>query len=167
MTFGTILIMGVSGSGKSTVGRELAERLGRPFLDADDLHSPANKAKMAAGIPLTDADRAPWLRHIADWLAERRAAGEPGVLACSALKRAYRDELRVGDPDLRIAFLTGDSDLLAQRITARHGHFFPARLLQAQLADLEVPGPDEHAITVSIGQPPTKIVDSIVEVHAG
>jgi carbohydrate kinase (thermoresistant glucokinase family) len=167
MTSGTILVMGVSGSGKSTVGRALATRLGRPFLDADDLHPPANVAKMSAGIPLTDADRAPWLRRISQWLADRRAAGEPGVLACSALKRAYRDRLRATEPGLRIAFLAGEPDLLAERLGARHGHFFPARLLQAQLADLEVPGPDEHAMIVFIGQSAEEIVDSIAEGHAG
>jgi gluconokinase len=167
MTPATILVMGVSGSGKSTVGRALATRLGRPFLDADDLHPPANVAKMSAGVPLTDADRAPWLRRIGLWLADRRAGGEPGVLACSALKRAYRDQLRAAEPDLRIAFLAGEPDLLSDRLGARHGHFFPARLLRAQLADLEVPGPDEHSMTVSIGQSPQKIVNSIVEAYAG
>jgi len=167
MTSGTILVMGVSGSGKSTVGRELAARLGLPFLDADDLHPPANVAKMHAGEPLTDADREPWLRRISQWLADQRKAGEPGVLACSALKRSYRDQLRAADPDLRIVFLDGSFDLLHERLGGRHGHFFPARLLQAQLADLEVPGPDENAVTVSIGQTPAKIVDSIAEAHAG
>jgi len=167
MTPGTILVMGVSGSGKSTVGRELAARLRRRFLDADDLHPSANVAKMKAGEPLTDADRAPWLRLIGQWLADQRAKGEPGVLACSALKRSYRDQLRTADPYLRIVFLDGSPDVLRERLAARHGHFFPARLLHAQLADLEVPGPDEHAATVSIGQSPTKIVDSIAEAYAG
>ncbi len=124
-----VLVMGVSGCGKTTVGRLLATRLDWPFLDADDLHPPANVAKMAAGIPLTDADRAPWLAMVAAWMAERRAAGEPGVVACSALKRAYRDTLRASDPDLRLVFLEGERELLAERLTHRHGHFFPQRLL--------------------------------------
>lgn len=157
-----VLVMGVSGSGKTTVGEELAGRLGWPFLDADDLHPAANVAKMAAGTPLTDADRLPWLRRVAEWIAHRREARESGVLGCSALKRAYRDQLRAADPGLFVVYLQGQRDLLAKRVSARHGHFFPARLLDAQLADLEEPAPDEHAMTVSIGQSPEKIVDSVV-----
>ena len=161
-TSNRVLVMGVSGCGKTTVGRLLATRLDWPFLDADDLHPPANVAKMASGIPLTDADRAPWLGMVAAWIAERRAAGEPGVVACSALKRAYRDTLRAADPELRLVFLEGERELLAERLAHRHGHFFPQRLLTAQLEDLEEPTPDENPIAVPIGLKPDEIVDEIV-----
>jgi gluconokinase len=154
--------MGVSGSGKSTIGVALAHRLGWAFVDADSLHSPANVAKMAAGTPLDDADRRPWLEDVADWIARRRAAGEPGVVACSALKRAYRDRLRAADPDLRVVHLRGTRDELDARLAQRRGHFFPAALLDAQLADLEAPGPDENAIEVHIGDSVGATVESVL-----
>src|SRR5687768_11947005 len=118
--------MGVSGSGKSTIGEALARRAGWSFLDGDRAHSPANVAKMAAGIPLDDADRQPWLREIADWIAKRRASGERAVVACSALKRAYRDLLRGADPDLRLVYLKGEREQLETRLAQRRDHFFPA-----------------------------------------
>lgn len=154
--------MGVSGSGKSTVGELIAARADWPLLDADTLHSPANVAKMAGGTPLTDDDRWPWLDQIAAWLAARRRAGEPGVVACSALKRVYRDRLRAADPDLRFVYLDTDAATLVQRLERRRGHFFPRALLDGQLADLQPPGEDEHAIIVPSGQSPSVQVDSVM-----
>jgi carbohydrate kinase (thermoresistant glucokinase family) len=157
-----VLLMGVSGSGKSTIGRLLAEHTGWPFEDADRLHTESSVAKMHAGIPLTDADRWPWLRAVADWIAQRHAAGGPGIIGCSALKRAYRDLLRTADPQLRIVYLKGDPALLRERLSHRHGHFFPAILLSAQLDDLEEPGPDEHPVTVPIGQTPERTTQAVL-----
>jgi gluconokinase len=149
------VVMGVAGSGKSTVGALLAARLGVPFADGDAFHPPANRAKMAAGTPLTDADRAPWLDAIAAWLDAHGRC----VVACSALRRAYRDRLR--RPDVCFVYLHGSRELLASRIAARTAHFFPPKLLDSQLADLEPPAPDENAITVSIELPPEAIVEAI------
>ncbi len=154
--------MGVSGSGKSTIGRLLAERTGWPFEDADLLHPPANVAKMHAGVPLTDADRWPWLQVVAAWIAQRHAAGGPGIMGCSALKRSYRDLLRTADPYLRVVYLQGEPGLLHERLMHRHGHFFPSALLSAQLDDLEEPGPDEHPVIVPIGQSPDRTTDAIL-----
>jgi carbohydrate kinase (thermoresistant glucokinase family) len=159
-----VLVMGVSGSGKTTVGRLLAKRAGWPFLDADELHTSESIAKMAAGNPLTDADRGPWLDRVASWIAERHAAGEPGVVACSALKRPYRDLLRRADPNLQLVYLRSDRDVLADRLAHRHGHFFAPVLLAAQLTDLDEPGPDEHPITVEIGQSPDHEVGAVLAV---
>ena len=117
---------------------------------------------MSRGEPLTDADRWPWLDDVAAWIAARRAAGEYGIIGCSALKRAYRDVLRRADPDLRFAYLGADRSILVQRMTARHGHFFPVNLLDSQLADLEPPTADERPIMVQIGQSPTAVVDAIL-----
>ena len=157
-----VLTMGVSGCGKTTISLLLAERTRWPFVDADEMHPIANIEKMKSGIPLTDEDRWPWLEQVAAWIAERYAAGEPGVVACSALKRAYRDLLRQADPDLRVVYLEGERDLLEKRLARRHGHFFPRQLLEAQLADLEEPTADEIPIVVSIGQSPEEAVESIL-----
>jgi gluconokinase len=157
-----LVVMGVSGCGKSTVGGLLAKHTGWPFLDADDLHSTENIAKMAAGTPLTDADREPWLAQVAAWIAERRAAGESGVVACSALKRSYRDRLRQADPDLRFVYLQSDRGTISARLAQRVGHFFPPRLLDAQFADLDEPGPDEHPIIVPIGQTLTGEIEDVL-----
>jgi carbohydrate kinase (thermoresistant glucokinase family) len=157
-----VLIMGVSGSGKSTIGTLLAHRLGWPFLDADDLHPAENVAKMLRGVPLTDSDRWPWLEEVAAWIAEHWDAGQPGVVGCSALKRSYRDVLRQEDPDLRVVYLQGDREILTERLAHRHGHFFPRQLLDAQLADLEEPTPEEHAVVVPIGQSPERTTDAIL-----
>jgi carbohydrate kinase (thermoresistant glucokinase family) len=157
-----LLVMGVSASGKTTVGRTLAERTGWPFLDADDLHSPEAVARMAAGKPLTDAERWPWLDRIAAWIAARRAAGEPGVVACSALKRSYRDRLRVADPDLRLVYLRASREQIADRLNHRTGHFFPPVLAWAQFDDLEDPDPDERAITVPMGRSTDDEVDEVL-----
>jgi gluconokinase len=156
-----IVVMGVSGSGKTIVGELLARRLGWEFADADDFHSAANVAKMHAGTPLTDADRAAWLRAIAAWIHEHIAAGKDGVVTCSALKRAYRERLR--RPEVQFVYLDGDRDLIARRMAARRGHFFPAALLDSQFRDLEPPGPDEQACTVSIAGTPEETVGQIMD----
>lgn len=147
------VLMGVSGSGKSTVAGELAAQLGWPFAEGDDLHPAANVATMRAGQPLTDEDRRPWLARIRAWIEAREAADENGIVTCSALKRRYRDQLSAegSDPAVRFVHLTGTRDQLLSRLRARRGHFMPASLLDSQLADLEPPGPDEPAITVDIG----------------
>jgi gluconokinase len=158
-----ILIAGVSGSGKSTVGGLLAERLGWDYAEADAFHSPANVAKMRAGRPLTDADRAPWLRAIAAWIDGRLDSGRPGVVSCSALKRAYREQLTGGRPAVRTVMLDGDRDVIAERMRKRHGHFFGAGLLDSQFADLERPAPDEHVLTVPITDSPDETVARIMK----
>ena len=127
-----VIVAGISGSGKTTVGALLAGRLGWPFADADDFHPAANVEKMRAGIPLTDEDRWPWLRAIGVWMDERIARGEPAVITCSALKRSYRDRLLVGRPGARMVFLAPTREVLARRLAARHGHFFPEQLLASQ-----------------------------------
>jgi gluconokinase len=138
--------MGVAGSGKSTVGRLLAERLSWAFAEGDDLHPAANVEKMAAGHPLSDDDRLPWLARVRAWIDERVAAGESGVITCSALKRTYRDLLR--DPQVVFVHLNGTREQLLPRLADRRGHFMPVSLLDSQLADLEPPGPDEQAVVV-------------------
>ena len=152
-----VVVMGVSGSGKTTVGAALADALGLRFVDGDSLHPAANVAKMAAGIPLDDADRAPWLDAVGAVLA----AG-PVVVACSALKRSYRDRLRAAAPDLQLVFLDGSPALLASRMAARPGHFMPTSLLDSQLTTLEQPGSDEHALTVDVAIPVAELVPSLV-----
>jgi len=153
-----VLVMGVSGSGKSSVGVALAERLGVPFLEGDSLHPAANVAKMAAGLPLDDADRAPWLAAIATWVEDRA----DGVVACSALKRAYRDRLREAAPGMRIVALLPPPDVLAERLGHRRGHFMPGSLLASQLATLEEPGDDEDAIVVTKDEPLSATIVSAV-----
>ena len=152
-----IVVMGVSGTGKSTIGRALAETLDLPFVEGDDLHPAANVAKMAAGIPLTDADRAPWLDLIAAEL------GRPVVITCSALKRAYRDRLRRAAPDLVLVYLHGAPELLASRMAQRDGHFMPTALLESQLATLEEPAADEDAIPVDVMLRPGEIVELVTD----
>jgi gluconokinase len=154
------LLMGVSGSGKSTVGALLAGKLDWPYADADSFHSAENVAKMAAGHPLTDDDRAPWLRSIRAWIDERVNKGEPGVVSCSALKRKYRDVLR--RPEVTVVYLRGTRAQLESRLAARHGHFFKPEMLDSQFAALEEPSADEHVIAVSIGGTPAEIVDAII-----
>jgi gluconokinase len=161
-----LVVMGVSGSGKSTVGRLLASGAGWAFLDADDLHSPDAVARMAAGTALTDADRWPWLARIADWIAARDAAGEPGVVACSSLKRAYRDRLRTASPELRLVYLQASPEQIGDRLMGRTGHFFPHALGRAQFADLEEPGPDERPIIVPFGQTPDQQAEIILQALA-
>ena len=153
--------MGVTGAGKTTVGIALAERLGLRFVDADDLHPAANVEKMAAGIPLTDDDRWPWLAAVGDALAE---AGEPGlVVACSSLKRAYRDAIRARADGVRFVHLTAPPELLRDRLGHRTGHFMPATLLDSQLAILEPLDADEAGATVDVSGAVDENVDAVVE----
>jgi gluconokinase len=154
------VVMGVSGSGKTTVGAMLAGRLGWDYAEADAFHSEANLAKMASGQPLDDADRWPWLAAIARWIDARIARGAPGVVTCSALKRAYRDVLR--RPQVQIVHLAGAQQLIARRLAARHGHFFPPAMLASQFAALEPPTADEGVIEIRVDLPPSEIVDAIL-----
>jgi len=157
-----LVVMGVSGSGKTTVAKELAARLGWPFEEGDALHPESNVAKMHAGIPLTDVDREPWLEAVAAWIDGQRAAGRPGIITCSALKRAYR-RVVVGDrPEVRLVYLRGSRSLIADRLAGRHGHFMPASLLQSQIDTLEEPGPEERALTVDVGPPPDQLAREII-----
>jgi gluconokinase len=148
--------MGVSGSGKSTVGAALARRLGVPFADADAFHSAANIAKMAAGKPLTDDDRYPWLDAVGQWLADHE---DGGVMSCSALKRVYRDRLRSHCPPIEFLHLTGSPELIARRQAGRPGHFMPSALLQSQFDTLEPLAPDEHGIAIDVDANVDSIVD--------
>lgn len=153
-----ILVMGVSGCGKSHIGQQLADTLGSTFIDGDDYHSPANVAKMASGTPLNDDDRSEWLDTLAALLAEYRVRDESLVIACSGLKKRYRDRLRQGDPALQILYLQGSRELLLERLEARAGHFFKGdTMLASQLADLEPPG-EEEAFKASITLSPQVIV---------
>ena len=155
------VVMGVSGCGKSTVGAQLAAALGLEFLEGDTLHPPGNVARMAAGVALSDADRAGWLQTLAERIGEARLAGPGLVLSCSALKRAYRDILRQGAPDLHFVHLQGDYEVLAARMAARTGHYMPMSLLASQLETLEVPGPQENAQTFSVATRPELIVAAV------
>jgi gluconokinase len=157
-----VIVMGVSGSGKSTIGTLLAGRLQWEFQDGDWFHPAANVDKMHNGVPLTDEDRWPWLRAIAAWIDESRDAGRHGIIACSVLRRRYR-EIVIGDrPDIRLVYLKGDEELIARRIATRHEHFMPASLLHSQFATLEEPGADENPITISIEPRPNTIVAQIL-----
>ena len=158
-----LVAMGVSGSGKSTIADKLAQRLGWRYEDGDKFHPASNIAKMKAGYPLTDEDRWPWLRTIADEIDRICAAGEHAVIACSALKRAYRDVLVHGRDDVRMLYLEGSQQLIAGRLAQRKHHFMPPGLLESQFETLEPPGPDEHPLTVSIDASVDDIVDAIVE----
>ena len=157
-----VVVMGVSGSGKTTVGRELAASLGWRFEEGDALHPAANVEKMRHAIPLTDEDRWPWLHAIAEVIDGWRAKGEHGVLACSALKRAYRDIIIGARGDAALVYLQGSKELIAARMAARHDHFMPVALLDSQFATLEEPGADERPIVVSIDQPAADIVHQVV-----
>ena len=162
-----LIVAGVSGSGKTTVGAMLAGRLGWRFADADEFHPAANIEKMRAGTSLTDDDRWPWLRAIGAWMDERIARNESAVITCSALKRSYRDMLLGGRPQVRMVFLAADRQVLARRLAARHGHFFPQQLLGTQFADLELPRPDEHVVTIVPAEDPGDTVTSIIAVLFG
>jgi carbohydrate kinase (thermoresistant glucokinase family) len=154
--------MGVSGCGKSTIAARLAGRLGWQFAEADEFHSSANVAKMRGGTPLTDEDRRPWLEAIARWIDAARAAGRPAIVACSALKRSYRDVLIGPRKDVRLVYLKGGYELVARRLAARAGHYMPLALLDSQFATLEEPMPDEQAIVVGIERGPEEIVEAIL-----
>jgi len=158
-----VIVAGVSGCGKTTIGTLLATRLGWEFEDGDDLHPAANIAKMRAGVPLTDEDRMPWLDAIAAWMDQRTAAGESAVLACSALKRSYRDRLGEGRPGLRLVFLQVDRATLERRLAGRHGHFFRPALLDSQLAIAETPSAAAGDIVVDATAPPAEIVQEIID----
>jgi gluconokinase len=156
------VVMGVSGSGKTTIASGAAGRLGWRLLEGDSFHPPANVAKMHAGTPLTDEDRWPWLRAVAAEIDAVRGRGESAVVACSTLKRAYRDIL-IGDrPDVVLVYLEGSRELIARRLAARKGHFMPPGLLDSQFATLEPPQMDENPITVSIAATPDDIIDDLV-----
>jgi gluconokinase len=157
-----LIVAGVSGCGKTTVGALLAGRLRWQFADADSFHPEANVAKMRAGTPLTDADREPWLQAITDWMDERIAAGQSAVVTCSALKRAYRDRLLAGRPAATMVFLQVSKEVLEKRLMNRHGHFFTAKLLDSQLAALETPGPGERVQTVVVDGDPAQTVAKII-----
>lgn len=155
-----VVVMGVTGSGKSTVGEALAQRLGIPFADADDFHSEANVAKMSAGQALDDEDRLPWLHAIGAWLAERSDTG--AVVSCSALKRAYRDVLREHAPDACFVHLHGDRETVRRRVSGRPGHFMPSSLVASQFAALEPLAEDEHGIVLALDAP----IDDLVAAAA-
>lgn len=148
-----LVIMGVSGCGKTTIAQMLARELHWDYAEGDAMHPQANVEKMASGHPLTDEDRWPWLAKAAEWIKGKTAAGQAGVITCSALKRSYRDVLR--DDNVVFVYLKGSRELIARRLVERHGHFMPPRLLDSQFAALEEPGPDERSVTVDIsGEPP-------------
>jgi gluconokinase len=156
------VVMGVSGSGKTTVSALLAAALGCQFQEGDDLHPAENVEKMQSGTPLTDADRLPWLRKIAEEIDAWRARHESGVLTCSALKRSYRDIIIDGRSDVTLVYLKGSYDVIHRRLVARHGHFMPVALLDSQFATLQEPTPDEHPIIVDVGSRPAEIAAEIV-----
>jgi gluconokinase len=158
-----LVLMGVSGCGKSTVAALLAGQLGWPFEEGDALHPAANVAKMAAGHPLDDADRAPWLEKVAEWVEGQLDAGGNGVITCSSLKRAYRDVIARRGSGVEFVYLAGSKEMIASRLAARHGHFMPPTLLDSQFATLEEPASDEPAIRVEIGPAPDVIATTIID----
>jgi gluconokinase len=164
-----LVIMGVSGSGKSTVAALLAERLGWEMMEGDSLHPPANVEKMRKGVPLDDVDRAPWLDRIGEELRAWAAAGRSGVLTCSALKRAYRARILAARPDVRFVYLRGSKELIGSRVSGRRHEYMPASLLASQFDTLEEPAPGEPVIVVDAGRPPDVEVQEIVEAigHSG
>ena len=157
-----VIIWGVAGAGKTTIGKLLAEQLGWKFYEGDDFHPGANIEKMERGVPLTDEDRQPWLQKLREVIERSLAADENAVLACSALKKKYRDQLRVNQ-DVKFVFLRGDRKRIAERIKKRRGHFFDPKLLESQFADLEEPEPSEDALSFEIGSEPHELVEKIKE----
>jgi gluconokinase len=157
-----LVVMGVSGSGKTTVGALLASRLGWTFVDGDAFHPPSNVQKMQSGIALMDEDRWPWLHAIANWIDATRTAHQRGVVACSALKRSYRELLSGGRSDVRLVYLQASFDTVRERLSKREGHFMPVSLLQSQYETLEEPGPEEAPIIVSVSDAPETIVADVV-----
>jgi carbohydrate kinase (thermoresistant glucokinase family) len=158
-----LVAMGVSGSGKTTIGALLADRLGWVFQEGDDLHPPENVAKMRAGVPLDDADRAPWLARIAAWIDARLAADDCGIVSCSALKRPYRDILAKSRSEVWFLSLKVSPEIAAERLAGRRGHFMPLSLLESQFATLEEPGPGERVVMVDVGsEPPLAAADLVL-----
>ncbi len=155
-----VIVFGVSGTGKTTIGKLLAQELGWPFYEADDFHSGINIDKMRRGIPLTDEDRWPWLKGLRQLIERPLEAGENAVLACSALKRAYRERLRVSD-EVKFVFLRGDYALIEKQLRQRRGHFMNPELLRSQFTDLEEPKPDEGVLTIELGRTPEELVEEI------
>jgi gluconokinase len=158
-----LVVMGVSGCGKTTVAAILAGRLNWPFEEGDGLHPQSNIDKMHAGHPLNDDDRGPWLEKVAEWVEERLDAGENGIITCSALKRSYRHLISRRGSGVEFVYLHGSRDLIAARLTARHGHFMPPTLLDSQFADLQEPAADEAAIRVDVGPAPSTIAQTIID----
>ena len=158
----TVVVMGVSGSGKTTVAERLAARLDWEFAEGDEFHPQANVEKMAAGLPLDDDDRWPWLRTVGRWIDQREATGRSVVVTCSALKRSYRDLLREGRPSVWFAHVTVDAEVLRDRLRERTGHYMPASLLESQLATLEPLQPDEAGAEISGAAPPDAVVDDLL-----
>jgi len=158
----TVVVMGVSGVGKTSVAAGIVERTGWAFVEGDDLHPEANRAKMTAGTPLDDDDRWPWLRRIAAWIGEQEAAGRNAVLTCSALKRSYRDLLRDGHPSVRFVHLLAPSELIQNRVDNRRDHYMPPSLLASQLATLEPLAPDEPGFGVETAGSPAEVTDDVL-----
>jgi gluconokinase len=166
VTTTTVVVMGVSGTGKTTVAEHLVERLGWPFAEGDTFHPEANVAKMRDGIPLDDADRWPWLQSLADWIGQREAAGENAVVTCSALKRSYREVLRTGHPSVWFAHVDTSPDVLRERLLQRTGHYMPPSLLNSQLATLERLEPDEPGLTITGAGRPDDVAEEVLDVLA-
>lgn len=164
---GVIVVMGVAGSGKSTIAAELARRLGWRFAEGDSFHPAANVEKMREGVPLTDVDRWPWLDAIAAWVRQTRASGARCVVACSALKRAYRERIADGRADVRFVYLKGTYDLVSTRMASRTGHYMPLALLRSQYETLEEPGSDENPLVIPIERPPEELATRILEALEG
>jgi gluconokinase len=158
----TLVVMGVSGVGKTSVAAEIVARTGWAFVEGDDLHPEANRAKMAAGTPLDDDDRWPWLRRVAAWIGEQEAAGRDAVVPCSALKRSYRDLLRDGHPSVRFVHLLAPPELIKTRVDSRRGHYMPPSLLASQLATLEPLAPDEPGFDVETTGSPTDVAAAVL-----
>lgn len=157
----TVVVMGVCGTGKSTVAAGLAERTGWPFAEGDEFHPEANVRKMSSGVPLQDEDRWPWLRTIRDWIAEQESAGRDVIVTCSALKRSYRDMLRDGNQSVWFAHITAPVEVLEERMRSRTGHYMPASLLTSQLATLEQLQDDEPGAVIEDQGPPDQVVDRL------
>ncbi|WP_246222630.1 gluconokinase [Phytoactinopolyspora limicola] len=158
-----VIVMGVSGSGKTTVAKRLAQQLAWPYAEGDDFHPPANVDKMAAGEPLTDDDRWPWLRAIVDWMCAQAGDGRSTVVTCSALRRVYRDVLGEADGLVRFAYLAGDIDVIGERVGYRRGHFMPVSLLESQFDTLEPLEPDEAGIAVDVSGTPEQMVQDVID----
>lgn len=163
----TLVVMGVSGVGKSSVAAELVARTGWAFVEGDDLHPEANRTKMSAGTPLDDEDRWPWLRRIADWIGEQEAEGRSAVVTCSALKRSYRDLLREGHPSVRFVHLLAAPELIQARVDARQGHYMPPSLLESQLDTLEPLDPDEPGVCVDTTGPAADVAERALDALDG